>query len=308
MNKFEESYFEILELLSGDSHEIMENWTGLIKKTLAPRIEFNLKNSQIIPLLEYTGLNPSDIVHMLLWTLRGEDNVEYLEKEDIHIWDYLLEEGNTHIGRMNGVQWRRFGEDYNVIKGFRGVDQIQILCDNLKSLSQRINVVTSINPKDFSLMISFPFSTLFQCVVEKIPYNERKELAFTKGLKLRHELALMYGNEEELDKQNIPKYYLNLILYQSSCEVFNDFPMVVSFYSLLLYILSIISNMEPKNFIYTGGEIYVEEKNFYNFNSSFIDGMKDVIPYVAIINPKEDIFGFECEDISILKFEENEEI
>src|SRR3954466_3900125 len=79
------------------------------------------------PVLTTKKLHLKSIIHELLWFLRGETNVKYLNDHGVTIWDeWADEKGN--LGRVYGAQWR----DWRGENGVR-VDQIDKVISQIKS-------------------------------------------------------------------------------------------------------------------------------------------------------------------------------
>src|SRR5204862_3936107 len=93
------------------------------------------------PLLTTKKLHLKSIVHELLWFLRGDTNVRYLNEHDVTIWDEWTDEYGE-LGRVYGAQWR----DWRGENGGR-VDQIDQVIAQIKSnpTSRRL-IVTAWNP------------------------------------------------------------------------------------------------------------------------------------------------------------------
>jgi thymidylate synthase len=82
------------------------------------------------PLLTTKKLHIKSIIYELLWFLRGDTNVRYLNEHGVTIWDEWADE-NGELGRVYGAQWR----DWRGADGVR-VDQIDNLIAQIKSNPQ----------------------------------------------------------------------------------------------------------------------------------------------------------------------------
>jgi len=122
---------------------------------------FDLRpNGPGFPLLTTKKLHLKSIVHELLWFLRGDTNVRYLNERGVTIWDEWTDE-NGELGRVYGAQWR----DWRGENGGR-VDQIDQVIAQIKSnpTSRRL-IVTAWNPAEIDKTALPPCHVLFQFYV-----------------------------------------------------------------------------------------------------------------------------------------------
>jgi len=112
------------------------------------------------PLLTTKKLHLKSIIHELLWFLRGETNVRYLNEHGVTIWDeWADKEGN--LGRVYGAQWR----DWRGADGMH-VDQIDKVISEIKeNPSSRRLIVSAWNPAEIDEMALPPCHVLFQFYV-----------------------------------------------------------------------------------------------------------------------------------------------
>ena len=112
------------------------------------------------PLLTTKKLHLKSIIHELLWFLRGETDVRYLNEHGVTIWDeWADKEGN--LGRLYGAQWR----DWRGADGMH-VDQIdKVIAEIKENPSSRRLVVSAWNPAEIDEMALPPCHVLFQFYV-----------------------------------------------------------------------------------------------------------------------------------------------
>ncbi|MGL5272539.1 MAG: thymidylate synthase [Phocaeicola sp.] len=112
------------------------------------------------PLVTTKKLHLKSIVHELLWFLKGDTNVKYLQENGVRIWNEWADE-NGDLGHVYGYQWRSW-PDYN--GGF--IDQISEAIETIKNNpdSRRI-IVSAWNVADIPNMKLPPCHAFFQFYV-----------------------------------------------------------------------------------------------------------------------------------------------
>ncbi|MFZ0917183.1 MAG: thymidylate synthase [Candidatus Udaeobacter sp.] len=109
------------------------------------------------PLLTTKKLHIKSIIYELLWFLRGDTNIRYLNEHGVTIWDEWADETGD-LGRVYGAQWR----DWRGANGAR-VDQIDNLIAQIKSNPQsRRLIVSAWNPAEIENVALPPCHVLFQ--------------------------------------------------------------------------------------------------------------------------------------------------
>jgi thymidylate synthase len=116
--------------------------------------------SKGFPLVTTKKIHLRSVIYELLWFLRGETNIDYLQKNGVTIWDEWADQ-NGDLGPVYGSQWRSWGQP----KG-GGIDQIQELVRALKATpdSRRL-IISAWNVSDINTMALPPCHTLFQFYV-----------------------------------------------------------------------------------------------------------------------------------------------
>jgi len=114
------------------------------------------------PLVTTKKVHLRSIIHELLWFLRGETNIKYLNDNGVTIWDEWADaEGN--LGRVYGAQWC----DWRTADG-RSIHQIDELVAQIKkNPDSRRLIVTAWNPGEVEGMALPPCHTLFQFYVSE---------------------------------------------------------------------------------------------------------------------------------------------
>lgn len=163
------------------------------------------------------------VVAELIWFLKGISDNRELQKLGVHIWD----------GNANDPRWKekaKFEGDLGRVYGVQWrnwqspngeVDQIEDLLKVLKNdPTNRRMLVTAWNPGELDQMALPPCHMFFQCFV-----RESK--------------------------------YLDLAMYQRSCDLFLGVPFNISSYALLLTLLARFTNLEPGELIHDLGDAHI---------------------------------------------------
>ena len=112
------------------------------------------------PLLTTKKLHLRSIIHELLWFLRGDTNIRYLQENNVSIWDEWADE-NGDLGPVYGYQWRSWQAPNGT-----SIDQISNIIQQIKNNpdSRRL-IVSAWNPAQVEDMALPPCHALFQFYV-----------------------------------------------------------------------------------------------------------------------------------------------
>ena len=122
------------------------------------QMRFNLQEG--FPLLTTKKLHLKSIIHELLWFLKGDTNVKYLQENGVRIWNEWADE-NGELGPVYGHQWRSW-PNYNG----GHIDQIQSIVNALKTNpDSRRMIVSAWNVAEVEQMALPPCHCLFQFYV-----------------------------------------------------------------------------------------------------------------------------------------------
>lgn len=121
------------------------------------QLRFNLKKG--FPLLTTKKIYWKAIVHELLWFLKGDTNIKYLNDNNVHIWDEWADE-HGDLGNVYGHQWRNWeGKDGTIDQISEVIEQIK------KNPNSRRLLVNAWNVGDLENMALPPCHLLFQFYV-----------------------------------------------------------------------------------------------------------------------------------------------
>ena len=205
-------------------------------------IEFDLKDG--FPLLTTKRMFWKGIVEELLFFIKGQTNSKILEDKGVNIW-----KGNTSkefiekcglpydegdMGEIYGFNWRHFGAEYkdcHTDYTGKGFDQLQKVINEIKNnpTSRRI-LMTDFNPSTAHKGVLYP------C----------------------HSLILQFYIREDT--------FLDVKMYQRSCDFFLGIPFNISSTALLLSIISKLTNKTAGKVILTLGDCHIYENHFEQVN------------------------------------------
>lgn len=116
--------------------------------------------NQGFPLVTTKKLHLRSIVHELLWFLRGDSNIHYLQENGVSIWDeWADDEGN--LGPVYGTQWRSW-----LTPNGEKIDQISRVIEQIRETpDSRRMIVSAWNVADVDQMALPPCHALFQFYV-----------------------------------------------------------------------------------------------------------------------------------------------
>jgi thymidylate synthase len=255
---------------------------------------FNLQDG--FPLLTTKKMFLRGIIHELLWFLQGDSNIEYLVKNDVHIWDEwpfraYLEATKQSIPIVNSSEWQEklseftenikndheFAKQYGELGPVYGyqwrhwpdgnggeIDQIQRAIDMIKNNpDSRRNIVSAWNVADIEEMAK-------------------------AGLPPCHTLFQFYVSNGTLSCQ----------LYQRSADYFLGVPFNIASYALLTMMVAQVTDLKPGEFIHTLGDLHLFTNHF---EQAKLQLSREPRPLPKIIlNPKvTSIFDFTIDDFTL---------
>lgn len=168
------------------------------------------------PLLTTKAVYFKAVAYELLWFLSGETNMKLLKDNNIHIWDGWADE-NGELGRIYGVQWRRWKAPNG-----SSVDQLKQAIAQIKNnpYSRRI-VVSAWNAGELDQMSLPPCHTQYQFYVDPVAKT------------------------------------ISCHFYMRSVDMFLGLPFDIASYALLTYIVAHLTGLTPKELIVSTGDTHI---------------------------------------------------
>lgn len=152
------AYLDLMQRIL-DEGSVQSDRTGVgTRSVFGHQMRFDL--SQGFPLLTTKKLHLRSIIIELLWFLKGDTNIGWLNDNKVSIWDEWADESGD-LGPVYGKQWRHW-------EGAAGVtvDQIAGLIDQINNNpASRRQIVTAWNPAELPQMALAPCHCLFQTYV-----------------------------------------------------------------------------------------------------------------------------------------------
>jgi thymidylate synthase len=155
MNAEEQQYLDLLaEVLEHGARKSDRTGTGTLS-VFGRQLRFRLHPH--FPLLTTKKLHLKSIIYELLWFLRGDTNVKWLQERGVSIWDEWADAAGE-LGPVYGYQWRH----WRTPQGGE-IDQIAAVIESLRTKpDSRRHIVSAWNPADVERMALPPCHALFQ--------------------------------------------------------------------------------------------------------------------------------------------------
>ena len=249
--------------------------TGTIS-VFGHQMRFDL--SEGFPMVTTKKLHLKSIVHELLWFLKGETNIAYLQENGVRIWNEWADE-NGDLGPVYGHQWRNWNNDE--------IDQIKEVVHSLKN-----------NPNSRRMLISAWNPSVLPDTSKSFSENVANGKAALPPCHAFFQFYVSPPNPE--DGKNI-KPKLSLQLYQRSADAFLGVPFNIASYALFTMMMAQVCGYEAGEFIHTFGDAHI-----YNNHMEQVELQLSRKPRPLpkmILNPKvNDIFNFTFEDFTLLDY------
>lgn len=159
------TYLKLLQHVL-DNGEVREDRTGVgTISVFGAQARYNLQEG--FPLLTTKKVHLKSIIYELLWFIKGDTNIRYLNENGVTIWDEWADLDGD-LGRVYGAQWT----DWRAADGV-SVNQIHQVIESIKNNPySRRHIVSAWNPGELHRMALPPCHALFQFYV-----NNNRELS-----------------------------------------------------------------------------------------------------------------------------------
>ena len=225
--------------------------------------------SKGFPMVTTKKLHLKSIIHELLWFLKGETNIAYLQENGVRIWnEWADEEGN--LGPVYGHQWRNWNSEE--------IDQIKDIIHTLKtSPDSRRMLVSAWNPS------VLPDTS--KSFAENVANNKA-------ALPPCHAFFQFYVADGKLSCQ----------LYQRSADVFLGVPFNIGSYALLTMMMAQVCDLLPGDFVHTFGDAHIYSNHKEQIDLQ-LSRMPRALPTMKINPDIKDIFAFTFDDFELINYD-----
>jgi thymidylate synthase len=225
--------------------------------------------SQGFPMVTTKKLHLKSIIYELLWFLKGDTNISYLQENGVKIWNEWAD-AKGDLGPVYGKQWRNWnGEE---------IDQIKEVISSIKqNPNSRRMIVSAWNPsvlpdqnKTFEDNVANGKAALPPC----------------------HAFFQFYVANGRLSCQ----------LYQRSADIFLGVPFNIASYALLTMMIAQVCGLEAGDFIHSFGDAHIYNNHMEQIELQLSRDIKE-LPTMKINPGITDIFDFNFEDFTLENYQ-----
>lgn len=272
-SKNEQAYLDLLQhVLTHGTEKGDRTGTGTLSH-FGAQLRFDLADG--FPLLTTKKVHFKSIVYELFWFLSGSTHVDYLQENNVRIWNEWATAEQTarfnrpagDLGPIYGHQWRNYGATKREDGSHEndGVDQISQVIEQIKTNpNSRRLIVSGWNPAEAEQVALPPCHTLFQFFVA----------------------------DNKLSCQ----------LYQRSADLFLGVPFNIASYALLTHMVAQVCGLEVGEFVWTGGDCHIYQNHREQVELQLTRELYS-LPTLTLNPDVTDIFAFNYDDISVDGYE-----
>jgi len=250
-----------------DNGTVKEDRTGTgTKSVFGYQMRFDL--SKGFPILTTKKLHLKSIIYELLWFLKGETNIGYLQENGVKIWDAWANE-NGDLGPIYGYQWRNWNGD--------GIDQISDVIETIKN-----------NPDSRRMLVSAWNPSVLPDTSKSFSENVTDNKA---ALPPCHAFFQFYVADGKLSCQ----------LYQRSADIFLGVPFNIASYALLTMMIAHITGLEYGDFVHTFGDAHIYSNHKKQIDLQLSREPKE-LPTMELNPNIKNIFDFTYKDFTLVNY------
>jgi thymidylate synthase len=260
-------YHDLLKhvLENGDQKEDRTG-TGTLS-VFGHQMRFDL--SEGFPMVTTKKLHLKSIVYELLWFLKGDTNIGYLQENGVRIWNEWADE-NGDLGPVYGHQWRNWNNDE--------IDQIKEVVQALKN-----------NPNSRRILVSAWNPSVLPDTSKSFSENVADGKA---ALPPCHAFFQFYVADGKLSCQ----------LYQRSADIFLGVPFNIASYALFTMMMAQVCGYEAGEFIHTFGDAHIYNNHMDQVELQLSREPRP-LPKIGLNPEVKEIFDFRFEDFTLFEYD-----
>ena len=224
--------------------------------------------SKGFPMVTTKKLHLKSIIHELLWFLKGDTNIGYLQENGVRIWNEWADE-NGNLGPVYGHQWRNWNSEE--------IDQIKDIIHTLKN-----------NPDSRRMLVSAWNPSVLPDTSKSFAENVANNKA---ALPPCHAFFQFYVADGKLSCQ----------LYQRSADVFLGVPFNIASYALLTMMMAQVCDLEAGDFVHTFGDAHIYSNHKEQIELQLTRTPRS-LPTMRINPEVKDLFAFTYDDFELLDY------
>ena len=237
------------------------------KSIFGYQMRFDLNEG--FPMVTTKKLHLKSIIYELLWFLKGDTNIGYLNENGVKIWDDWADE-NGDLGPVYGSQWRNWNKEE--------IDQISELIDTLKT-----------NPNSRRMLISAWNPSVLPDATKSFSENVSQGKV---ALPPCHAFFQFYVSKGKLSCQ----------LYQRSADIFLGVPFNIASYALFTMMIAQVCDLKYGDFIHTFGDAHIYDNHLDQLELQLSREPKP-LPKMVLNPAIKNIFDFKFEDFTLENYE-----
>ncbi len=260
-------YLDLLEHILAHGVEKTDRTGTGTKSLFGHQMRFDLNAG--FPLVTTKKIHVKSVIHELLWFIKGDTNISYLQENGVRIWNEWADDKGD-LGPVYGHQWRNWNNE--------GIDQIKGVIHTLKT-----------NPDSRRMLVSAWNPSVMPNTAVSFAENVANNKA---ALPPCHAFFQFYVADGKLSCQ----------LYQRSADVFLGVPFNIASYALLTLMMAQVCDLQPGDFVHSFGDVHIYSNHFEQVKEQLSRDPKP-LPKMVLNPAITSLFDFTYEDFTLINYD-----